>query len=152
MLYYDVLQSALPVITIMALWQLLNLGTGCTVTHCGGRIALWSHQNAQTASRERCIVQIVNVPQGDSPPNPRECANCTGSEQDLLQCALPVMLCYKIRKWSVSNEANLSLKLPGTECDLSPPPHTHTHKLDYRGLLIWSSNWAAAILTNGWLR
>ncbi len=26
--------SALPVITIMALWQLLNLGTGCTVTHC----------------------------------------------------------------------------------------------------------------------
>ena len=26
------MQRALPVITIMALWQLLNLGTGCTVT------------------------------------------------------------------------------------------------------------------------
>ena len=27
-------------------------------------IALWSHQSAQTASSERCIVQKVNVPQG----------------------------------------------------------------------------------------
>ena len=35
----------------MALWQLLNLGTGCTVTHCW--IALWSHESAQTASSER---------------------------------------------------------------------------------------------------
>ena len=26
-------------------------------------IALWSHQSAQTASSERCIVQKVNVPQ-----------------------------------------------------------------------------------------
>ena len=26
------IQCALPVVTIMALWQLLNLGTGCTVT------------------------------------------------------------------------------------------------------------------------
>ena len=26
-------------------------------------IALWSHQSAQTAYSERCIVQIVNVPQ-----------------------------------------------------------------------------------------
>ena len=25
------IQCALPVVTIMALWQLLNLGTGCTV-------------------------------------------------------------------------------------------------------------------------
>ena len=41
-----------------------------TVTHCG-RIALWSHQSAQTASSERCIMRIVNAPQGDSPPNPR---------------------------------------------------------------------------------
>ena len=40
-------------------------------------IALWSHQSAQTASSERCIVQKVNVPQGGSPPNPRECSNCT---------------------------------------------------------------------------
>ena len=39
-------QCALPVTTIMALWQLVNLGTRCTVTHC--RIALWSHQSAQT--------------------------------------------------------------------------------------------------------
>ena len=28
------IQCALPVVTIMALWQLLNLDTGCTVTHC----------------------------------------------------------------------------------------------------------------------
>ena len=34
-LEYYIYQCALPVITIMALWQLLNLGTGCTVTHCG---------------------------------------------------------------------------------------------------------------------
>ena len=27
------IQCALPVVTIMALWQLLNLGTGCTVTN-----------------------------------------------------------------------------------------------------------------------
>ena len=45
------IQCALPVVTIMALWQLLNLGTGCTVTHCW--IALWSHKSAQTASSER---------------------------------------------------------------------------------------------------
>ena len=46
-------------------------------------IALWSHQSAQTASSERCIVQKVNVPQGGSPPNPRECSNCTGSERNI---------------------------------------------------------------------
>ena len=46
-------QCALPVTTIMALWQLVNLGTRCTVTHC--RIALWSHQSAQTASSEWSI-------------------------------------------------------------------------------------------------
>ena len=40
------IQCALPVVTIMALWQLLNLGTGCTVTHCW--ITLWSHESAQT--------------------------------------------------------------------------------------------------------
>ena len=28
-------QCALPVITIMALWQLQKLGTRCKVTHCG---------------------------------------------------------------------------------------------------------------------
>ena len=33
---YSVLQCALPVITIMALWQLLNLGTGCMVLHIVG--------------------------------------------------------------------------------------------------------------------
>ena len=38
---------------------LLLLGTRCTVTHC--RIALWSHQSAQTANSERCIMQRVNV-------------------------------------------------------------------------------------------
>ena len=37
----------------MALWQLVNLGTRCTVTHC--RIALWS---AQTASS---IYNIYNI-------------------------------------------------------------------------------------------
>ena len=46
-------------------------------------IALWSHQSAQTASSERCIVQKVNVLQGGSPPNPRECSNCTGSERNI---------------------------------------------------------------------
>ena len=44
-IYNRIERSALPVTTIMALWQLVNLGTRCTVTHC--RIALWS---AQTAS------------------------------------------------------------------------------------------------------
>ena len=39
-----------------------------TLTHC--RIALWSHQSAQTASSEQCIVQTVNVSTRDSPPNP----------------------------------------------------------------------------------
>ena len=46
-------------------------------------IALWSHQSAQTASSERCILQKVNVPQGGSPPNPRECSNCTSSERNI---------------------------------------------------------------------
>ena len=46
-------------------------------------IALSSHKSAQTASSERCIVQKVNVPQGGSPPNPRECSNCTGSERNI---------------------------------------------------------------------
>ena len=50
---YRIEQCALPVTTILALWQLVNLGTRCTVTHC--RIALWSHQSAQTAGSERCI-------------------------------------------------------------------------------------------------
>ena len=56
---YKCIQCALPVITIMALWQLLNLGTGCTVTHCW--IALWSHESAQTASSERSNMPIVNT-------------------------------------------------------------------------------------------
>ena len=30
---YICIQCALPVVTIMALWQLLNLGTGCTGWH-----------------------------------------------------------------------------------------------------------------------
>ena len=67
-IYNRIEQCALPVTTIMALWQLVNLGTRCTVTHC--RIALWSHRSAQTASSERCIMQIVNVSLRDSPPNP----------------------------------------------------------------------------------
>ena len=46
-------------------------------------IALWSHQSAQTENSERCIVQKVNVPQGGSPPNPKECSNCTGSERNI---------------------------------------------------------------------
>ena len=36
-----------------------------------GMIALGSNQSAQTASSEECIMQIVNVPIRDSPPNPR---------------------------------------------------------------------------------
>ena len=48
----------------MALWQLVNLGTRCVVTHC--KIALWSHQSAQTASNEQYITQIVNVSLWDS--------------------------------------------------------------------------------------
>ena len=51
------IQCALPVVTIMALWQLLNLGTGCTVTHCW--IALWSHESTQTA---RARVSEANMP------------------------------------------------------------------------------------------
>ena len=51
--YNRIEQCALPVTTIMALWQLVNLGTPCTVTHC--RVALWSHQSTQTASSERSI-------------------------------------------------------------------------------------------------
>ena len=42
-----------------------------------GRIALWSHQSAQTTSSERCIVQIVNVPQGDSTQPRRVQLQCT---------------------------------------------------------------------------
>ena len=66
-IYNRIEQCALLVTTIMALWRLVNLGTRCTVTHC--RIASWSHQSAQTASSERCIMQIVNVSLRDSPPN-----------------------------------------------------------------------------------
>ena len=62
------IQCALPVVTIMALWQLLNLGTGCTVTHCW--IALWSHKSAQTASSERSIYANSEHLLRGSPPNP----------------------------------------------------------------------------------
>ena len=31
---YTIEQCTLPVTTIMALWQFVNLGTRCTVTHC----------------------------------------------------------------------------------------------------------------------
>ena len=48
-----------------------------------GRIALWSHQSAQTASSELCIMQIVNVPSGDSPPNPRVLIMTNDNEQNL---------------------------------------------------------------------
>ena len=56
------------------------------------RITLWSHQSAQTVISEQCIVQIVNVPHGDSPPSPRECSNCKGSERSIpriTMCPLP---------------------------------------------------------------
>ena len=62
------IQCALPVVTIMALWQLLNLGTGCTVTHCW--IALWSHKSAQTASSERSKYANSEHLLRGSPPNP----------------------------------------------------------------------------------
>ena len=62
------IQCALPVVTIMALWQLLNLGTGCTVTHCW--IALWSHESAQTASSERSKYANSEHLLRGSPPNP----------------------------------------------------------------------------------
>ena len=52
----------------MALWQLLNLGTGCTVTHCW--IALWSHKSAQTASSERSKYANSEHLLRGSPPNP----------------------------------------------------------------------------------
>ena len=45
--------------------------------------ALWSHQSAQTVNSEQCIVQKVNVPQGGSSPNPRECSNCLGSGRNI---------------------------------------------------------------------
>ena len=48
-----------------------------------GKIALWSQQSAQTVNIEGCIVQIVNVPQGGSPPNPRECSNCLGRGRNI---------------------------------------------------------------------
>ena len=57
-------------------------------------IALWSHQSAQTASSERCIVQKVNVPQGGSPPNPRECSNCTGSERNIQRITMCPIYIY----------------------------------------------------------
>ena len=62
------IQYALPVVTIMALWQLLNLGTGCTVTHCW--IALWSHESAQTASSEQGKYANSEHLSRGSPPNP----------------------------------------------------------------------------------
>ena len=46
-------------------------------------IALWSHQSGQTANSERCIEQIMNVPQRGSPPNPRECPNCLASGRNI---------------------------------------------------------------------
>ena len=62
------IQCALPVVTIMALWQLLNLGTGCTVRH--GWIALWSHESTQTASSERSKYANSEHLLRGSPPNP----------------------------------------------------------------------------------
>ena len=74
--------SMFPRITIMCLsgyhhngfMQLLNLATGCTVTHCGEGFHC-GITSAQTASIEWCIVQIVNVQHEDSPPNPRDCSH-----------------------------------------------------------------------------
>jgi hypothetical protein len=37
----------------MALWQLLNLGTGCTVTHCG----LYQHVRLRIVDYKDCILQ-----------------------------------------------------------------------------------------------
>ena len=54
------IQCALPVVTIMALWQLLNLGTGCTVTHCW--IALWSHESAQTNIYIYIYIYLTIIP------------------------------------------------------------------------------------------
>ena len=57
------LQCALSATTIVALWRPLHLGYRmCTYT-LWGRIALWSHQSAQTASGERCKVPIVSPTQ-----------------------------------------------------------------------------------------
>ena len=66
----------------MALWQLLNLGTGCTVTHCW--IALWSHESAQTASSERS-----------------KYANSEHNIQLCIQCALPVVTIMAL--WQLLN-------------------------------------------------
>ena len=43
----------LTTITIVALWKLPHLGRGMCAYTLWGRIALWSHQSAQTASSER---------------------------------------------------------------------------------------------------
>ena len=71
------LQCALMAINIVALWRLLHLGCRMYAYTLWGRIALWSHQSAQTASSERSKVWIVNS------TNPRECSNCTGSKQNI---------------------------------------------------------------------
>ena len=42
--------------------------------HCGVTRVL------KIVSSERCIMQIVNVQQGNSPPNPSECSNCTDTD------------------------------------------------------------------------
>ena len=53
-------------------------------------IALWSHQSAQTASSERCIVQKVNVPQGALHPiqESAQTAQAVSEISKGLQCAL----------------------------------------------------------------
>ena len=48
-----------------------------------GRIALLSYQSAQTLSSEQNVVQVVNVQQGDLPPNPREFSNYMASERNI---------------------------------------------------------------------
>ena len=99
----------------MALWQLVNLGTRCTVTHC--RIALWSHQSAQTASSERCIMQIVNVSLRDSPPNPLECSTVyiwSIIYNRIDQCALPVTTIMAL--WQL---VNLDTRCTVTHCRIA---------------------------------
>ncbi len=86
------------------------------------RIALWSHQSAQTASSEPCIVQIVNVLHRLSPPNPKECSNCMSTMHDaylifVLLNNLKLHYSFSDGAWKlVNNENNLCDHMNSVNC------------------------------------
>ena len=115
--------------------QLVNLGARCTVTHC--RIALWSHQSAQTASSERCIMQIVNVSLRDSPPNPQECSTeCIWSAiyNRIEQCALSVTTIMAL--WQLVNL--------GTRCTVT---HCRIALWSHQSIYIYMAGFTRCLLT-----